>query len=122
MISFACLVGCSAFPELDRLVSAPLVKGTPLRFVSFGFAALTLDKRSSDQRTGWLSGKAERWLLKRVPPALDPFPRTVEELRAALDTHGGWSFAERVSTACFAVSYCSRHRARSATEARIAEM
>lgn len=75
MISLACLVGCSAFPELDRLVSAPLVKGTPLRFVSVGFAALTLDKRSSDPRTGWLSGKAQRWLcVKGVPPALVHFP------------------------------------------------
>src|SRR5215210_5428596 len=35
---------------------------------SFGFAALTLDPRSSDQGIGWLSGEAETWQARSVIP------------------------------------------------------
>ena len=47
-------VRVSASPGWEYLVSVPAVKSTELRFVSCGFAALTLDRRSSDQvRAGY---------------------------------------------------------------------
>ena len=54
------VVGISASPELEYLVFGPSVKGLACAR-SCGFAALTLDCRSSDQGMGWLSGEAEMW-------------------------------------------------------------
>jgi hypothetical protein len=54
------VVGVSASPELDGVVCGPAVKGLACAR-SCGFAALTLDSRSSDQGIGWLWREAELW-------------------------------------------------------------
>ena len=53
------VVGVSASPQLDGLVSVSVVKGAC--GVAMRFAALTRDPRSSDQGIGWSSGEAETW-------------------------------------------------------------
>src|SRR5690349_3854936 len=65
MISFLSLPGwVLVIPRFENCwVSGPLVKGTPLRCVSFGFAALTLDHRSSDHMRAGYRGMPSCGLL-----------------------------------------------------------